>query len=286
MAAKKSETLELVLFCTLFMHLFCGLLLFIWSLHHRLDLATRIILTAELPIVITSFLVYGSSRLLAKNERDKEREERETLMQLEQSLQLIASLESQRHGFRNQLQVIQTLASLNKNDEIRQYVDECSASLDDLAGLARVEHTVLQALFLSLQGKIKEMGITFTLDCRADLSDFRCSPYRISRIFSNILQNAVESASLQRDTPTISVAIWNDDHGYRFVFWNNGPPIPTADLDRVFAPGFTQKAGHRGYGLHIVKTLTEELGGWVTVHSNETDGTEFHVWLPAAPTPH
>lgn len=284
MKSIKSDTLELVLFCTLFAQLFCGIQLFLWSLDHRVNLSTRILLTSELPIVVAAFFVFGASRLLTRSESEREREQHETNVQLERSFQLIQSLEAQRHDFRNHLQVIRTLAGMGKMDEIEHYIEECGTSLDNLAGMTRVGNAVLQALLLTFQAKVREMGIKFEVDCQADLTGLKCSPVKLSRIFSNILQNAAEAVSLQKEAPTISVAIWLDASDFHLVFWNNGPPIPPEEISTIFTPGFSKKVGeHRGYGLHIVKTLVEDLRGRIAVESNEADGTEFHVYLPTGP---
>ena len=208
MKSIKSDTLELVLFCTLFAQLFCGIQLFLWSLDHRVNLSTRILLTSELPIVVAAFFVFGASRLLTRSESEREREQHETNVQLERSFQLIQSLEAQRHDFRNHLQVIRTLAGMGKMDEIEHYIEECGTSLDNLAGMTRVGNAVLQALLLTFQAKVREMGIKFEVDCQVDLTGLKCSPVKLSRIFSNILQNAAEAVSLQKEAPTISVAIW------------------------------------------------------------------------------
>lgn len=284
MKSTKSDVLELVLFCTLFAQLFCGIQLFLWSLDHRVNLSTRILLTAELPIVVAAFFVFGASRLLTRAESEREREQHETSVQLERSYQLIQSLEAQRHDFRNHLQVIRTLAGMDKTNEIQHYIEECGTTLDSLAGMTRVGNVVLQALLLTYQAKVREMGIKFEVDCQADLTGLRCSPVKLSRIFSNILQNAAEAVSMQKDAPAISVAIWLDESHFHLVFWNNGPPIPPEELTTIFTPGFSKKFGeHRGYGLHIVKTLIEDLRGRITAASNEADGTEFHVYLPTGP---
>lgn len=282
MKTNKAEYLELILFVTLFAQLFCGITLFLWAFEHRIDAVVRVTLIAELPLIMVSFLIFTSSRLLIRTEIEKEKEQQETRLQLERSYQLIQSLEAQRHDFRNHLQVIRTLAGMGKMEAIEEYVQECGANLDNMASMARVGDVVLQALLLTFQSKAKEFEINFEVDCQADLTSLNCSPVKLSRIFSNLLQNAAEAVALQKESPTISLALWQDENSFRFVFWNNGPPIPPEDLHHIFTPGFSSKLGeHRGYGLHIVKTLVEELGGEVTVNSNEADGTEFTVTIPA-----
>ena len=263
------------------MQLFCNQFLFVWGLNHDMDLLMRVILAANLPVLAIAFLIFNLSRVITQRETEREMEEQETGLRLEQSYQLILSLEAQRHDFRNHLQVIRALTGIGKLDEIARYVDECGDTLNSSADMSRIGHTVLQALFLSYQSKMRELDIRFEVSCEADLNRLACPPGKLTRIVANILENAMEAISLQKTAPLISVAIRDEADLVHFVFWNNGPTIPPQELPHIFNPGFSKKDGeHRGYGLYIVQTLLGELGGGIEVHSNEADGTEFHVLIP------
>lgn len=282
MPRKQSEGLILLLYCTLFTHLFCNQALFVWGLNHGTDLLMRIVLAANLPVVAIAFLIFNLSRVIAQREMEREMEEQESSLRLEQSSQMILSLEAQRHEFRNHLQVIRTLAGIGKLGKIASYVDECGVTLNSLTDMSRIGHTVLQALLLSFHGRMRELGIKFEVSCEADLSRLACPPGKLTRIVANILENAMEAASLQKSGPIIALAIRSEAALVHFTFWNNGPIIPPQELPRIFDPGFSKKEGeHRGHGLHLVQTILGELGGRIAVHSNEVDGTEFHVTIPS-----
>ncbi len=47
----------------------------------------------------------------------------------------------------------------------------------------------------------------------------------------------------------------------RLDLCNNGPPIPDADLERIFERGFTSHPGGHGYGLYICRLIAHYLGG-------------------------
>lgn len=287
MKTQKFEVIELILFCALFLQLFSGVMLFFWSLQHEKELPLMIIMITKLPVIIASILIFSFSRIMMRVELNKLKEEQETKVQLERSFQLINSLEAQRHDFRNQLQVISSFATMGKNEQLLEYIGECGLALDSLGDLTKLDNAIVQALLLTSYNRMKEMGIKFVFDCGVSLKDLIHSPLKITRIFGNILQNAMEAAMEEKENPIVSVAIWREDEGFfHFVFWNNGPPIRQADLETIFQPGFSTKIGEsRGYGLYIVKTLTEELGGRILVHSNAADGTEFHILLPASTKP-
>jgi signal transduction histidine kinase len=63
---------------------------------------------------------------------------------------------------------------------------------------------------------------------------------------------------------------------------DNGPGIPTQDLERIFDPFFTTKAPGKGtgLGLAICAQLVESMGGRIAVGNQERGGAVFAVRIP------
>ncbi len=61
---------------------------------------------------------------------------------------------------------------------------------------------------------------------------------------------------------------------------DNGVGIPNEIQGKMFTPMFTTKAKGQGFGLPVVKWMTEALGGTVSFESQEGKGTTFKVRLP------
>jgi PAS domain S-box-containing protein len=61
---------------------------------------------------------------------------------------------------------------------------------------------------------------------------------------------------------------------------DTGEGIPEEAKSRIFKPLFTTKAKGQGFGLPVVKRLTEALNGTVTFETEEGKGTKFIVELP------
>ncbi|HLT35104.1 MAG TPA: ATP-binding protein [Enhygromyxa sp.] len=59
-----------------------------------------------------------------------------------------------------------------------------------------------------------------------------------------------------------------------------GQGIPAEDLDRIFEPFFSTKAGGTGIGLALVQRIVEEHGGQIEVFSSVGEGTRFVIELP------
>ena len=61
---------------------------------------------------------------------------------------------------------------------------------------------------------------------------------------------------------------------------DTGCGIPHSQLQRIFDPFFTTKIDGTGLGLSLVKRIANELGGVVTVESQENKGSTFSIYLP------
>jgi two-component system sensor histidine kinase KdpD len=65
---------------------------------------------------------------------------------------------------------------------------------------------------------------------------------------------------------------------------NEGPPIPTSDLEHVFDTFWTRRARGTGLGLAICKRVVEAHGGRITAE-NRRRGPRFVFTFPLAPVP-
>lgn len=61
---------------------------------------------------------------------------------------------------------------------------------------------------------------------------------------------------------------------------DTGVGIPEAIKSKLFAPMFTTKSKGQGFGLAVIKRMTESLGGIVSFESQEGKGTTFIIRLP------
>jgi signal transduction histidine kinase len=63
---------------------------------------------------------------------------------------------------------------------------------------------------------------------------------------------------------------------------DDGPGIPSDDLERVFRPFQSSHASHRGLGLFIARAQVRRLGGALDLLPREGGGTIARVRLPAS----
>ena len=114
----------------------------------------------------------------------------------------------------------------------------------------------------------------------------RIDPPRLSRVFTNLYQNAFDSVS-GREHPQIQVRFSVDDVWVTTEIADNGVGIPAAHLRHVFEPFFTHGKDHgTGLGLAICERIVREHGGRIDVESEAGSGAVFRVRLPRAGVPH
>jgi two-component system sensor histidine kinase FlrB len=69
-------------------------------------------------------------------------------------------------------------------------------------------------------------------------------------------------------------------HKATVEFADSGPGIAPENLQRVFQPGFSTRAGSAGLGLAVCKTIMEQHGGSIAVSSRPGCGATFTLEFP------
>ena len=106
-------------------------------------------------------------------------------------------------------------------------------------------------------------------------------PALLKRILSNLVTNAVQAMPKGGNLTLDGHKEAND---LIITVKDTGVGIPDKIKDKLFTPLFTTKAKGQGFGLAVVKRMTEALGGTVTFESQEGKGTTFTVRLPPTKT--
>ncbi len=168
-------------------------------------------------------------------------------------------------------------------DEIGRNVEYINKIVSDLQDYART--TLPHMVKIDANKMIKEIlkvthipdniEIAYSLDKECPI--LTLDDFYLKRILTNLITNAVQampnggklavSVSCQEDIALISVA-------------DSGVGIPEEIKPKIFTPLFTTKSKGQGFGLAVVKKLTEVMGGTVTFESKKGDGTKFTLKFP------
>ena len=127
-------------------------------------------------------------------------------------------------------------------------------------------------------------NITVKMEMPETLPAAYADPVQMDQVFSNIIRNAVEAMP---DGGILKIEATEDKDGMmvRVDISDTGHGIPQENMKKLFQPLFTTKTKGLGFGLTVVKNLTEANGGRVEVKSDPWKGTTFAVLLPVEEMP-
>jgi heavy metal sensor kinase len=99
----------------------------------------------------------------------------------------------------------------------------------------------------------------------------------LRQLFANLLDNAVRHANA-----TVRVSVERDSNTATVCISNDGPPIASADRDRIFERFVRLEHTHdgAGLGLPIARTIAEAHGGSLFLSPEAAMGATFIVVLP------
>ncbi|MFL5614337.1 MAG: two-component system sensor histidine kinase NtrB [Gemmatimonadaceae bacterium] len=101
---------------------------------------------------------------------------------------------------------------------------------------------------------------------------------QLSHVFVNVLSNAVDAAPEGSDLFLASTAL--PSGGWRCRLHNEGAPIPSDVLPRLFELFFSTKPGGAGVGLALCQRILDDHGGSISIESTADKGTTVTIALP------
>ncbi|HEX7482728.1 MAG TPA: PAS domain S-box protein, partial [Candidatus Bathyarchaeia archaeon] len=175
--------------------------------------------------------------------------------------------------------------ALESLDEIQNNVDYINKIVADLQDFARplnprAQETDVESVFNDVLGK---NGIPENVKVSVDVEDrakrIMADPDYLKRIAANLTLNAIQ-AMPNGGKLTIRACVDKATDDVLITVKDTGVGIPEDIKPKLFTPMMTTKSKGQGFGLAVVKRMTEGLGGTVTFESTEGKGTTFTVRLP------
>jgi signal transduction histidine kinase len=202
------------------------------------------------------------------------------------------------HELRNPLNVIRNcayllnMASSEKSDEeatntlkvLDKQIDIANKIVSDLLDFTRIKPpTQVRANLKNLiEESLSWITIPEQVSVNVNLNGhgrlIKTDPEQMSRVFSNLISNAVQAMNGKTGEVNISAAA--DDGYVSVIFQDNGCGITQENIPKIFEPLFTTKPKGIGLGLAISKRLLEQNGGKIEVASQVGKGTTFTVKIP------
>jgi len=129
---------------------------------------------------------------------------------------------------------------------------------------------------------ISDEHVQMTIDAD-ETTNIYANPTALHQIFSNLISNSIKYN--HQDQIKIHVKVIETDSNLRIRVFDNGPGIKPIDKKRIFKLFSTTANKDRngfhgtGIGLATVKNLVENLGGKISVVSEEGKGAQFRFSL-------
>ncbi|HEX5831786.1 MAG TPA: hybrid sensor histidine kinase/response regulator [Gemmatimonadaceae bacterium] len=177
--------------------------------------------------------------------------------------------------------------------------EDLLALIEDLLEIARIEEThlaldlreIAPAAFLAgivrdWELRLRQEGAETRLDVAADVPPIRADAALLTRVVSNLIQNALVHSSR---AVQIRLSARRDPLGVLFTVQDDGPGIPPEYHEVIFRKFETVRAPNAprvrssGLGLAFCKLVVDAHGGRIWVQSTEGKGSAFHMLLPLRP---
>ncbi len=174
-------------------------------------------------------------------------------------------------------------SALESLEGIEKNIDYINKIVQDLQDYARplnpqFEETNLTTVIKKFLSKkdIPE-NIKATIKVENVATKINADPHFINRIMYNLITNSVQAM------PTggrLTIKAFKEEKDIVITVRDTGIGIPKDIQQKMFTPMFTTKSKGQGFGLPVVKRMTEALGGQVTFESKESKGTKFTLRFP------
>ncbi len=176
--------------------------------------------------------------------------------------------------------LLESLVSIQNNAE---YINKIVADLQDFARplSPMMEDADLKLIINELLAKNGVFeNIEVKIKVEEEARNLRADSTYLNRIIGNLVNNAIQAMPKGGKLKVYALA---DKQAKDVIIKveDNGVGISEEVKCKLFTPMFTTKSKGQGFGLAVVKRMTEALGGTVTFESELGKGTTFIIRLPA-----
>lgn len=188
----------------------------------------------------------------------------------------------------------------HRNDGLRRMerdLGELDALIDELLTYVRLQHdsplprhaVELSRLLdevIEAQSELTDAVALRALPAPAELPKVMANARMLRRALGNLIENGLRNA---RSRVEVAVACSGSPLRIDIAIDDDGPGVPAAERERIFAPFQRLPTGQQrgpagcGLGLAIVRRIAEHHEGTITVDDSPLGGARFRLSLPRAP---
>ncbi|MFH1855763.1 MAG: ATP-binding protein [Candidatus Omnitrophota bacterium] len=203
------------------------------------------------------------------------------------------------HEMRNPLAVIRNTVYFlklklkeSKDDKIRKHLNileketkKASSIINDILDFASIKppslskENINSIILKSIDEAQIPAEIKVKTDLKEDLPEIPVDISQISRVFPNLISNAVQAMP---DGGELQVITSRADDFIKIVFKDSGYGIAREQMSKIFQPLFTTKPNGIGLGTTVCQAIIENHRGTIEVEGEQGKGTTFVIKLPVS----
>ena len=166
--------------------------------------------------------------------------------------------------------VIRRLQSLLRKNQARWQPVAINTVVSDVVGIAR--------------GDAISRGVSLVADLSAGLPPVSGDRSQLQQLLLNLVTNGCEAMGSVAGERRLSVATALDPAGAVFVsVRDTGSGIPADQIDQIFEPFVSSKAGGLGLGLTICRSIVDAHAGRLWADNNAEGGASLCFTIPTDP---
>ncbi|SES02352.1 sensor histidine kinase [Salipaludibacillus aurantiacus] len=174
---------------------------------------------------------------------------------------------------------------------IRKNINRCKEITNNLLNFSRKSafkaeefpiEKVLDDSLMLMNHTLKKNHVSLKLQKPQEkIPDISGDPLKISQVFVNLIQNAVDAMS-EKEFPVLEITVEMEGEEAVVSFKDNGIGIPESNIPKLFDPFFTSKPTGKGtgLGLSVCYGIVKQMEGTMEVQSEPGEGSVFRVILP------
>lgn len=179
--------------------------------------------------------------------------------------------------------------NIRELDSLRRSIDHIKEIVSMQQGYAKISGVVEPVNMIELvedtlrmsDAALRRHGVTVLREFSA-VPSINADKHKILQILVNLVTNAKRACTDSgRIDKRMTLRVSREADMIRVAVVDNGVGIPSENLIRIFAHGFTTRKDGHGFGLHSGALAARELGGTLTAHSQGSGlGATFVLDLP------
>jgi len=200
------------------------------------------------------------------------------------------------HDLRSPLRIIGTYLDMalrfpSDPEKVTRYVGKCLQAYQSVDGMLQSLRDLTQIVTRggkfqkvplgTILTQISEVFPTVDLTLPEQLPEVWCDPHQITRVFQNLIENAVKYAHPDRPIKIVLGCIGRSESWY-FTIQDNGLGIPQESQKKIYQVFYQENPNSQGMGvgLSICSKIVERHGNTIGVDSVLGKGSNFWFILP------